>query len=53
MTIPNKPKSRLQKYILTSKGRKWLEENPEEESGKLKIIYDELFELIVKNAEEK
>ena len=27
MIIPDKPKSRLQKYILTSKGRKWLEEN--------------------------
>ena len=26
MTIPDKPKSRLQKYMLTSKGRKWLEE---------------------------
>jgi len=29
MTIPVKPKSRLQKYILTSKGRKWLENNTE------------------------
>ncbi|MBW1799024.1 MAG: hypothetical protein JRJ21_11675 [Deltaproteobacteria bacterium] len=32
MTISDKPKSRLQKYILTGKGRKWLEENPEKAS---------------------
>jgi ATP-dependent DNA helicase RecG len=27
MTIPEKPKSRLQKYTLTDKGRKWLKES--------------------------
>ena len=32
MTNPDKPKSRWQKYIITSKGRKWLEENPEKKS---------------------
>lgn len=27
MTIPDKPNSRLQRYRLTPKGQKWLEEN--------------------------
>jgi len=31
MTSPDKPKSRWQEYMLTSKGKKWLEENPEKE----------------------
>lgn len=29
MTIPDKPNSRLQKYRLTDKGRKWLASNPD------------------------
>ena len=27
MTVPDKPNSRLQKYRLTTKGQRWLEEN--------------------------